>query len=256
MPPSHRRSPPVRSAKVERLNKVLARAGLTSRRGADRMIEEGRVSVNGQVVRELGSKVDPVSDAIKVDGRRLPVAPARHTYLLLYKPRGYVTTLADPEGRPSIRELLRGITTRVYPVGRLDVESEGLLLLTNDGDLTERLTHPRFGIVKTYLVDVEGSVGTKALRLLTDGVKLDDGLAQATSVSLVRSSKTGTLLEISLGEGRNREIRRMMEAIGHPVRRLVRTAIGPLVDRQLKPGAWRELSVVEVRSLYAAATEE
>ncbi len=191
---------------------------------------------------------------VEVDGVPLPLNPDL-AYFLLYKPVGMVSTASDPEGRPTVVEAVPS-TTRVYPVGRLDVDSEGLLLVSNDGDLTERLTHPRFGVHKTYLVDVAGSVGAKALRRLSDGIELDDGLARAVSVKLVRTTGDATLLELVMAEGRNREVRRMMEALGHPVRRLVRTAIGPLVDRRLKPGEWRELSMLEVRSLYAAANEE
>lgn len=202
----------------------------------------------------LGEKVDTSTAVVSVDGIPLPVNPEL-VYYLLYKPKGVVSTAADPQGRPTVVDAVPG-NTRVYPVGRLDVESEGLLLITNDGDLTERLTHPRFGIIKTYLVDVQGSIGQKALRRLRDGVDLEDGPAKVSSVTVVRSSKSGTLVEMQLGEGRKREIRRMMDAVGHPVRRLVRTAIGPLVDRELQPGAWREVSLLEVRSLYAAATEE
>ena len=202
----------------------------------------------------LGEKVDTVTAVVAVDGIPLPVNPEL-VYYLLYKPVGMVSTVSHPEDRPTVVEAVPA-ETRVYPVGRLDVDSEGLLLLTNDGDLTERLTHPRFGVTKTYLVDVAGSIGSKALRRLTDGVELEDGPARAVAIKVVRSSKTGTLLEMSLGEGRNREIRRMLDAVDHPVRRLVRTAIGPLIDQQLQPGEWRELSVLEVRSLYAAATEE
>ena len=202
----------------------------------------------------LGEKVDTATAVVAVDGIPLPVNPEL-VYYLLYKPVGMVSTVSDPEDRPTVVEAVPA-ETRVYPVGRLDVDSEGLLLLTNDGDLTERLTHPRFGVTKTYLVDVAGSIGSKALRRLTDGVELEDGPARAVAIKVVRSSKTGTLLEMSLGEGRNREIRRMLDAVDHPVRRLVRTAIGPLIDQQLQPGEWRALSVLEVRSLYAAATEE
>ncbi len=202
----------------------------------------------------LGEKVDTATAVVSVDGIPLPVNPEL-VYYLLYKPVGVVSTASDPQGRPTVVEAVPG-ETRVYPVGRLDVESEGVLLLTKDGDLTERLTHPRFGIIKTYLVDVEGSIGSKAVRRLVEGVDLEDGPARAASVSVVRSGKSGTLLEVQLGEGRKREIRRMMDAVGHPVRRLVRTAIGPLVDRELQSGAWREVSLLEVRSLYAAATEE
>lgn len=201
----------------------------------------------------LGEKVDTSTAMVEVDGVPLPVNPDL-VYFLLFKPVGMVSTASDPQGRPTVIEAVPS-ETRVYPVGRLDVDSEGLLLITNDGDLTERLTHPRFGVHKTYLVDVEGSVGAKALRRISEGVDLADGPARAVSVKVVRSGKESTLVEMVMTEGRNREVRRMMETLGHPVRRLVRTAIGSLVDRQLKPGAWRELSMLEVRSLYGAASE-
>lgn len=211
------------------------------------------MTVDGRVA-HLGQKVDTATAKVAVDGIPLPVNPD-HVYYLLYKPVGMVSTASDPQGRPTVVDAVPG-STRVYPVGRLDVDSEGLLLLTNDGDLTEQLTHPRYGVSKTYVVDVEGSLGSRALRRLVDGIELEDGPARAQSAAVIRSSKKATLVELELTEGRKREIRRMMEAVGHPVRRLVRTAIGPVSDRELPPGTWRELSPLEVRSLYATATEE
>lgn len=184
----------------------------------------------------------------------LPIKPDLVHYLL-YKPVGVVSTTDDPQGRETVTSLVPN-ETRVYPVGRLDADSEGLLLVTNDGALTERVTHPRYGVEKTYLVEVDGSIGAKALSRLTAGVDLDDGPARAVGARVVEEGRSRSLVEVTMTEGRKREVRRMFDVIGHPVRRLVREAIGPIRDRQLKPGEWRHLSVVEVRSLYAAATEQ
>ena len=188
---------------------------------------------------------------VSVDGIPLPVRPGL-VYRLLNKPVGVVSTADDPQGRTTVVDLVEA-PTRVYPVGRLDADSEGLLLLTNDGDLTERLTHPRYGVTKTYLARVEGVPARAALRTLVDGVELDDGPAHAVSARVVDTHGQEALVEIVMTEGRNREVRRLCDAVGHPVRRLVRTAIGPLRDRDLKPGEWRDLTVDEVRSLYGAA---
>ncbi|MGI9649450.1 MAG: pseudouridine synthase [Acidimicrobiia bacterium] len=175
-------------------------------------------------------------------------------YYLLYKPVGVISTTDDPHQREMVTDLVPD-ATRIYPVGRLDADSEGLLLLTNDGALTERVTHPRYGITKTYLVEVDGSVGGKAVSRLTAGVDLDDGPARAARARVIDTGESRTLVEVVMTEGRKREVRRMFDVIGHPVRRLVREAIGPIRDRQLKPGEWRELNMAEVRSLYAAAEE-
>ena len=199
----------------------------------------------------LGQKVDPEVALVEVDGVPLPIKPDL-VYALLYKPVGVVSTAADTHGRQTVTDLV-DLGTRVYPVGRLDVDSEGLLLLTNDGSLTERLTHPRFGVPKTYLVHASGAVGMKAAARLSEGVELDDGPARAQSVRVVGRAPAATLVEVVMVEGRNREVRRMFDVIGHPVIRLVREAIGPLRDRTLAPGEWRRLSLGEVRSLYAAA---
>lgn len=199
----------------------------------------------------LGQKVDPEVALVEVDGVPLPIKPDL-VYALLYKPVGVVSTAADTHGRQTVTDLV-DVGTRVYPVGRLDVDSEGLLLLTNDGSLTERLTHPRFGVPKTYLVHASGAVGARAAARLAEGVELDDGPARAQSVRIVDRAPAATLVEVVMVEGRNREVRRMFDVIGHPVIRLVREAIGPLRDRTLAPGEWRRLSLDEVRSLYAAA---
>jgi len=233
---------------AERLQKIIAAAGIASRRKAEELITGGLVSVNGQIVTELGSKADPERDHIRVRGKLLHGAE-RHVYLLMNKPKGYVTTVKDPEGRPTVMDLLRGIHARVYPVGRLDYASEGLLLLTNDGDLAHRLTHPSFGIEKEYLAEVEGQPSAAVVRRLRRGVELDDGVTAPAKVSAVEPSA----LRITIHEGRNRQVRRMCDAVGHPVVRLVRTRIGPIVDRRLPPGEWRALSAAEIRELQDTA---
>jgi 23S rRNA pseudouridine2605 synthase len=231
----------------ERLQKVLARAGIASRRVGEELIEAGRVRVNGEVA-VLGRRVDPETDQIEVDGALIGVRSGLVHYLL-NKPAGVVTTAADTHGRPTVVELVPS-EPRVFPVGRLDLETEGLLLLTNDGELTHRLTHPSYGVDKEYLAEVEGAPSRGAVRSLRDGIELDDGMTAPAKVALVAP----TLLRITIHEGRNRQIRRMCEAIGHPVVRLVRTRIGPLGDERLKPGEWRALDQDEVRKLERAAT--
>lgn len=229
-------------SEAERIQKVLAAAGVASRRAVEEMVADGRITVNGQRAR-LGQRVDPERDTVEVDG--IPVGlRADLVYYLLNKPIGVVTTASDPQGRPTVVDMVPG-DPRVFPVGRLDADSEGLLLLTNNGDLTHRLTHPSFGVDKEYLAHVEGRPRRGVLRRLRDGVELDDGVAQAVAVSLPEPS----VIRILVHEGRNRLVRRMCEAVGHPVIRLVRTRIGPLADRKLPPGQWRELSGSEVREL-------
>jgi len=228
----------------------MAHSGIASRRSAEDMIRDGRVTVDGAPA-HLGQKIDTGTAIVEVDGIRLPVRPDL-VYLLLYKPQGVISTAADPQGRTTVVDLV-GHDTRIYPVGRLDADSEGLLLLTNDGDLTERVTHPRYGVTKTYLARVEGHPGPAAMRFLADGVDLDDGPAAAVSARVIDRSGPETLVEMVMAEGRKREVRRMLEAVGHPVNRLVRTAIGPITDRDLAPGTWRTLTLDEVRRLYAAA---
>lgn len=229
----------------DRLQKVLARAGLASRRVCENLIAEGRVSVNG-VVAELGRRVHPEVDVIEVDGALVPIAPGLVHYLL-NKPRGVVTTAADTHGRTTVIDLVPP-EPRVFPVGRLDADTEGLLLLTNDGELTHRLTHPSFGVEKEYLVQVEGSPEPGDLRRLREGIHLDDGVTAPAKVA----SLAGGMLRLTIHEGRNRQVRRMCEAIGLPVIRLVRSRIGPVTDRRLKPGEWRLLDASEVRALAAA----
>ncbi|MGQ0849483.1 MAG: pseudouridine synthase [Actinomycetota bacterium] len=236
----------------ERVQKVIAAAGLMSRRAAEEMIKAGKVSIGGRVA-VLGDRVDPDFEQVTIDG--VPIPAARHlvTYLL-YKPIGVVSTASDPEGRPTVADLVPA-DPRVVPVGRLDYDSEGLLLLSNDGELIHRVTHPRFGLTKTYVATVGGHPGPGAMARLTGGVDLDDGPAVARRARILGRTGRETLIEVVMGEGRNREVRRMLEAVGHPVRRLVRTSIGPLTDRSLKPGTWRRLTNREVADLYRSAGE-
>jgi 23S rRNA pseudouridine2605 synthase len=230
----------------ERVQKVLARAGVGSRRSCDELVAEGRVRVNG-VVAELGTRVDPGHDRIEVDGAVIGLGPDLVHYLL-NKPAGVVTTTSDPQGRRAVVDLVPP-EPRVFPVGRLDADTEGLLLLTNDGDLAQRVAHPSHGVDKEYLAEVEGRPARGALRQLREGVVLDDGLTAPAKVALVGDN----VLRITIHEGRNRQVRRMCAAVGHPVVRLVRVRIGPLSDRRLAPGDWRPLTQAEVRSLERAA---
>ena len=227
------------------MQKILARAGLGSRRACEELIAAGRVRVNGEIA-TLGDRADPEADRVEVDGAVVGVRPGLVHYLM-NKPAGVVTTAADPQGRPTVVGLVPP-EPRVFPVGRLDVDTEGLLLLTNDGELAHRLTHPSFGVDKEYLTEVEGRPARGALRRLREGVELDDGLTAPAKVSVVGDG----LLRITIHEGRNRQVRRMCDAVGHPVRRLVRVRIGPIADRRLAPGQWRPLAQDEVRALERA----
>jgi len=238
----------------QRLQKLLSQAGIASRRASEQLMLDGRVTVNGVTVRELGSKADAARDDIRVDGRRVkPVE--RHRYLLLNKPRGYVTTRSDPERRPTVMDLLRGVREYLYPVGRLDFDSEGLLLLTNDGDLAARLTHPRHGVPRTYEARVLGTPDDRDLDRLSRGITIDGrrtAPADVTRRPRGRDAHESTLV-ITVGEGRNRQVRKMCEAIGHRVVRLKRVAIGPIRDAALPTGSWRDLTAAEVEKLRAAA---
>jgi pseudouridine synthase len=213
--------------------------------------------VNGVTVRELGTKADARADDIRVDGRRIKIAET-HRYILLNKPRGYVTTRSDPQRRPTIMDLLTGVREYVYPVGRLDFESEGLLLLTNDGDLAARLTHPRHGVPRVYEATVLGVPDDHDLKRLSRGVMIDERRTAPAQVELLPARAPGSTstVRITIREGRNRQVRRMCESIGHPVDRLRRVAIGPIRDGRLKPGAWRDLSEDETRRLRAASASE
>lgn len=230
----------------ERLQKVLAQRGYGSRRVCEDMIADERVAVNGEIA-VLGRRVDVDVDVVTLDGKPMSVRPGQ-VYYLLNKPIGVVTTASDPQGRPTVVEMVP-TEPRVFPVGRLDRDTEGLLLLTNDGELTLRLTHPRYGIEKEYLVEVDGGeVRPGSLRKLRDGVELDDGM---TAPARVSQPDLG-VLRLAIHEGRNRQVRRMCEAVGHPVRRLVRVRIGPIADRRLRPGQWRELTPEERIALEQA----
>jgi len=234
-----------------RLQKVIAGAGLASRRGAEEMIMDGRVEVNGQVVVELGTRVMP-SDVVRVDGARIP-AQRHHVYLALNKPRGVVSTMDDPQGRPTLAEYIPRKAGRLFHVGRLDTETEGLIVLTNDGDFAQRLSHPSFEIDKTYMVEVEGVVDNPVLKRLTRGLTLEDGFIKPDKVKLVSRSGNKTLLELTLHSGRNRVVRRMMQAVGVNVRRLARLRIGPIRLGNLPSGQTRELTQQEIGSLLDSA---
>lgn len=233
----------------ERVQKVLAAAGVASRRACEELIADGRVEVDGRAV-TLGDRMDPRAQVVTVDGERIPTNPDL-VYLALNKPRGYVTTANDPEGRPMVTDLVPA-NPRVFPVGRLDRETEGLLLLTNDGTLSHRLTHPRYGVAKTYLAEIRGPARRKALAELRRGVELDDGPARARSAREVGSAADRTLVELVMVEGRKREVRRMLDAVGLPLERLARSRIGPIPLGDLPPGRHRHLGAGEVRSLYKA----
>ncbi|MBI3048014.1 MAG: rRNA pseudouridine synthase [Acidobacteria bacterium] len=236
-----------------RLQKILSQAGVASRRAAEKLIADGRVTVNGVTVREMGTKADPALDDIRVDGRRVK-GPERHRYILLNKPAGYVTTRSDPQRRPTVIDLLRGVREYVYPVGRLDYDTEGLLLLTNDGDLAARLTHPRHGVERTYEARVAGIPDEDDLERLRRGIPLDGRRTLPADVVLVYPRRGGeSVLRLTIREGRKRQVRRMCEAVGHPVRALRRVRIGPLEDRTIEPGQWRELTAQEVAALRRAS---
>ncbi|HEV8394451.1 MAG TPA: pseudouridine synthase [Vicinamibacterales bacterium] len=262
----------------QRLQKILSQAGVASRRAAERLMAEGRVTLNGKTVLEMGTKADADTDDIRVDGRRLH-APERKRYILLNKPAGVVSTRSDPQRRRTVIDLLAGVREYVYPVGRLDYETEGLLILTNDGDLAARLTHPRHGVERSYQARVAGIPDADALRQLREGIPLDGRRTLPAEATLLNARQAGPgtsgtskdvplrkqprerpqsreregVLQLTIREGRNRQVRRMLEAVGHPVRELTRTRIGPLTDRRLKPGMWRDLTPDEVRTLQALA---
>lgn len=238
---------------MERLQKILSQAGIASRRASEKLMLEGRVTVNGTVVSELGTKADAARDDIRVDGRRVKVV-TRHRYILLNKPRGYVSTRSDPQRRPTVIDLLGTFPEYVYPVGRLDFDSEGLLLLTNDGDLAARLTHPRHGVPRVYEARVRGVPDQHDLTRLARGIVIDGERTEPAEIALmpIKRDATQSTLLVTLREGRNRQVRKMFEAIGHPVERLRRVAIGPIRDAKIKPGQWRELTAEEVRKLRAA----
>jgi 23S rRNA pseudouridine2605 synthase len=234
-----------------RLQKVLAAAGVGSRRSCEEMIGAGRVEVDGEVVRRFGARVDPKTQVIRVDGKRIP-ASEDLVYLALNKPAGVLSTMSDDRGRQTIADLVADHGERLFHVGRLDYETEGLILLTNDGELAHRLAHPRYRVLKTYLAEVQGPVQRDLGRRLTTGVELDDGIVAADRFRVVEQAGQRVLVEITLHEGRKHVVRRMLAQVGHPVIRLVRTQVGPISLGSLRPGTSRRLSVAEVGNLYAA----
>ena len=242
----------LKDGKAERLQKLLSMAGVASRRLSEDLIRQGRVTVNGAVITELGTKADPERDEVRVDGRR--VRPQRRMrYILLNKPRGYVTTRHDPQGRPTVMDLLKSVHEYVYPVGRLDYDSEGLLLLTNDGDLAARLTHPRHEVERVYEARVRGVPDSHALDRLARGVVIDDRRTAPARVELLETREDQAIVHIALHEGRQRQVRHMFEAVGHPVIRLRRVRLGPIADENLTTGYWRELTPREIARLRRAA---
>ena len=235
-----------------RLQKVLAGAGIASRRACEIMISEGRVEVNGRLVTEQGLRVNPETDVIRVDGSRIP-PPRRHLYLVLNKPRGVVSTMDDPEGRRNLNDLLEGKRpgkqNRLFHVGRLDTETDCLILLTNDGDFAHKLAHPSYQVPKTYLAEVAGVVHPAVIKKLREGIPLEDGPVKPSSVKLVSTAEDRSLVKLTLHEGRNHIVRRTMEAVGHPVRKLSRTGIGPVRLGNLKSGDLRDLTRDELVGL-------
>jgi 23S rRNA pseudouridine2605 synthase len=233
-----------------RLNKIIADAGIASRRAADQLILEGRVSVDGQVVLELGSRFDPEISDIKVDGESLNINKSK-TYLAFHKPAGVISTMSDPEGRSNLGDYFKDRTDRLYHVGRLDKDSEGLILLTNDGELAHRATHPSYGLEKRYLVEIEGEFNKQLSDQLLQGVRLEDGLARAVKVVHVRAvSKNHHWVEITIHEGRYHIIRRLIESLGLKVLRLIRLEFGPIALGEMKPGRHRVLNSQEMTNLF------
>ena len=232
-----------------RLQKVLAAAGFGSRRACEELIDRGRVEVDGRVVREQGVRVDPQTAVIRVDGQRVPTA-AGTVVVAVNKPRGLLSTMSDDRGRPCLGDLVADRSERLFHVGRLDADTEGLILLTNDGELANRLAHPSYGVAKTYVATVAGPLPRGVGRELTGGIELEDGPARADSFRVLQSMPGQVLVEIVLHEGRNHIVRRMLDAVGHPVISLVRTRVGPVVLGQQRPGTVRVLSAAEERALY------
>ena len=239
------------SMKAERLQKIFSKAGIASRRKAEELILQGRVSVNGRVVSELGSKAVLGKDDICLDGKAIK-AETERVVVALFKPRNCVTTLHDPQGRPTVADLVRNISARVYPVGRLDYDAEGLLLMTNDGELAYRLQHPRYKVPKTYLVKISGRPLQEALTRLQQGVSLEDGVTAPAELHVLEDDNRTTWLTLTLREGRIHQVKRMCAAVGCPVLKLRRTQIGPIDLGELKPGKSRRLKVREVRALRQA----
>lgn len=235
---------------VERLQKFLARAGVASRRASEELIQSGHIRVNGQVITELGYKIDPAKDRVEADGKEIGLP--QKAYIMYNKPRNIITSCSDPQGRDTVMEHVPEIPG-LHPVGRLDRASEGLLFLTNDGDFTLKLTHPRHGIEKTYRAYVQGHPNERALQTLRDGVMLSDGRTAPAKVELLEKDSNGSWLELVIHEGRNRQVRRMCEAVGFPVIRLKRIQVGPIDLKGLRPGQYRNLTPEEVQALEMAA---
>lgn len=234
---------------MQRLQKIIAGAGFTSRRKAEQLIKEGRVKVDGEVVRELGVKADPGNQEIRVNGRLLKKNPEK-IYILLNKPPGYVTTLKDPQGRPTVISLLKGIKQRVFPVGRLDLETRGALLLTNDGELANKIIHPSYSVKKTYIARVYGSPSNASLKKLTEGIELEGRLTAPARIKEIKSSRRSSLFKIIIHEGRKRQVRKMFAAVGHPVLELTRTAYGHLKLGDLPEGQYRMLKTKELTQIF------
>jgi len=234
-----------------RLHKVLAQAGIASRRASEQLIVDGKVSVDGMVVTELGTRVDPATSVIHVDGERVPTAPGL-VVVAMNKPRGVLTSMSDDRGRPCVGDFVADRPERIFHVGRLDADTEGLLLLTNDGELAHRLGHPSHEVAKTYRATVQGAMSKQTLRLLREGVDLDDGTIACDSARIIQTLQDRTMVEVVLHSGRNRIVRRMMDAVGHPVIGLARTRIGPLRLGGLRPGEVREIEGADLRALYTA----
>lgn len=237
----------------ERLQKVLAQAGIASRRHAEELIQEGAITVNGKTA-ELGCKVDPAVDVIKINGKPIRIVAEQKAYLVLNKPRGFITTTSDPEARDTVMGLLKGIKLKVKPVGRLDIQTEGLLIFTNDGDLINAVTHPARGLPKTYKVKVDGVMDEMDFEKLRHGVRLVDGLTAPAIVKPLKKTATNSWVEITIHEGRNRQVRRMCEHLGHSVLKLKRMSVGPISLGQLPLGAWRYLTPREVELLKQAVS--
>lgn len=229
---------------MERLQKVLAHAGVASRRESEEWIKKGRVKVNGQVVTALGVKVDPSRDKIEVDGKI--IHSERKRTFLFYKPMRVITSMHDPQGRKVVADFFREIPERVYPVGRLDYDTEGLLIVTNDGELAQKLVHPRYEVDKVYLATVKGKTSTHALKKLSDGVMLDDGLTAPAKVKLLETNEKKSKVQLVIHEGRNRQVRRMFHAVGHPVIHLIRIQLASFTLEGLKPGQFRECTQEEI----------
>jgi 23S rRNA pseudouridine2605 synthase len=236
-----------------RLQKLLAQSGVASRRKCEELMLAGLVEVDGEVVTRLGTKVDPTAAVIRVDGRRLPPVSA-HVYLVLNKPRGVVSTMSDPEGRRTLSDFVGDRPERLFHVGRLDTDTEGLILLTNDGDFAQRVAHPSYQLDKTYVAEVDGVVTKATVRRLLSGVTLEDGRVEVSAAKVVSTSADRSIVEVVIHEGRNRIVRRLLDEVGHPVRRLTRTAIGPVLLRGLKRGDLRELTLDELGVLLDAAS--